>query len=482
MFYIDEIKMAIETLDVDNALKLFEKHRDEHGNDPEFIAAQAILCIQTQELETARDILLDGIKKHPNNVDLLYNIGYVYQSLGLGVQALEFYNYAIENTDDADLIDELKQLCSVLKESPSPGVNLFMKNFNNSSGVVGRLMQQALEAAGIPFNVFDLCDSQKISGEIKNTELYKVNLIISNVAFVHCEISTLLSFNFGFEDFYNIGYLIWELAELPDSFCSHLSMFQEIWTLSEFCTNAIKGKISVPVLTVPLYADSNRTVQENGRDLFGVKKDVFLFMTAFDCNSFMSRKNPLAAVRAFLEAFSPNNQNIGLMIKLTYSETYKKHIESLHHLLSNYPNIYYIDKYLTDEEMRTLLYISDTYITLHRAEGFGLIPLEAMALGTPVISTAWSGNMEYMNHMNTALVGYTLIPVDGQYVGTTQGDGFVWANPDIKEASRYMQQMVCDNEWKESLIINGKNTAIEHYNVTMMSRKISDRLKTLQLI
>jgi glycosyltransferase involved in cell wall biosynthesis len=182
---------------------------------------------------------------------------------------------------------------------------------------------------------------------------------------------------------------------------------------------------------------------------------VFLFLLAYDCNSFVSRKNPQAAIQAFLKAFSPQDSNVGLVLKLAYPEKYKEHIEELLNILAPYPNIYCIDKYLSDDEMRTLIQISDTYVTLHRSEGFGLVPMEAMALGTPVISTAWSGNMEYMNHMNTALVGYKMVPVAGQYVGSTPGDGLVWADPDVTEAAEYMRRMVVDKEWREKLITNG---------------------------
>ena len=101
--------------------------------------------------------------------------------------------------------------------------------------------------------------------------------------------------------------------------------------------------------------------------------------------------------------FTPDG-NVGLVLKLVNFENCSEHIDELHKILESYPNIYYIDKSFGCET-RTLIQISDACVTLHRSEGFGLVPMEAMALGTPVISTGWSGNMEYMTHMNTALVG-----------------------------------------------------------------------------
>jgi glycosyltransferase involved in cell wall biosynthesis len=356
------------------------------------------------------------------------------------------------------------------------GVNLFIHCLKSSAGVEGRLLQQSLEAARIRYQIIDLNDLQSY----KNTRLYNVNLVACHAAFMTQKF--MLTLGIDMKNYYNIGYYAWELAEFPDAFCSGLSNFQEVWTLSAFCTRSIEKKSHVPVLTVPLCVDNNRVVMENGRQLFNIDKDIFLFMFAYDCTSYVSRKNPQAAVQAFIKAFSSNDRHIGLILKLNYSENHKDHIEKLLEMLSLYPHIYCIDRYLSDDEMRTLLHTSDAFVSLHRSEGFGLLPLEAMALGTPVISTAWSGNMEYMNHMNTALVGYKLIPVNGEYVGSTPGDGYVWADPDIDEAAAHMRRLVFDKAWRESLIMNGKHTADKCLNTIITGKIIRERLEFLKLI
>lgn len=360
------------------------------------------------------------------------------------------------------------------------GVNLFIYCTNSSAGVEGHLLKMALEAAKIPYNLIDLSAPEKFSADIKGKPLYNVNLIVCHAASNTPE--TMLLFGLDLKKHYNICYWAWELAEVPDVYCKNLEMFQEFWTLSAFCTNALEKKTTVPVLTVPLYANPDRSVIEEGRKYFNINKDAFMFMLAYDCNSFVSRKNPQAAVQAFLKAFSPQDRHVGLVLKLAYPEKYKEHIEELQEILKPYSNIYCIDKYLSDDEMRTLIQVSDAYVTLHRSEGFGLVPMEAMALGTPVISTAWSGNMEYMTPMNTALVGYNMVPVAGEYVASTPGDGLVWADPDVDEAAEHMRRMVADKEWREKLIINGKYTANECYNVTTISKVMRNRLEFLKLI
>jgi glycosyltransferase involved in cell wall biosynthesis len=359
------------------------------------------------------------------------------------------------------------------------GINLFIHNMNNSAGVEGRLLRQALESAGIVYRIYNLSDFQQCVSMLSVQKPYNVNLVACHAA---SETPlTMLSLGLDLSNYFNIGYWAWELNELPDVFCSGLDIFQENWTISNFCTKAFEKRSRVPVLTVPLHTGNKRKLIQYDRHHFNIDENVYLFMIAYDCNSFVSRKNPHAAVEAFLEAFTPEDRRVGLLLKTVYSDNHKEHIEELLETLSLYANIYHVDQYLSDDEMESLIRVSDTFVSLHRAEGFGNLPLEAMALGTSVISTAWSGNMEYMNHMNTALVGYNMIPVNGEYVGSIPGDNLVWADPDISEASAHMRRMVSDKAWRDKLIKNGKYTADECYNATNVGKIMRDRLEFLNL-
>ena len=72
--------------------------------------------------------------------------------------------------------------------------------------------------------------------------------------------------------------------------------------------------------------------------------------------------------------------------------------------------------------------------------------MEAMSLGKPVIATAWSGNMTFMNHTNSCLVGYKLVPVRGVslnwYNAKFLGRGSRWADPDMEQAANWMRKLV----------------------------------------
>lgn len=69
-----------------------------------------------------------------------------------------------------------------------------------------------------------------------------------------------------------------------------------------------------------------------------------------------------------------------------------------------------IDLKLDYADVLSLCASCDILISLHRAEGFGLSLIEAMAMGKAVITTAYSGNMDFVNTNNACLVQYKLIP------------------------------------------------------------------------
>jgi len=89
----------------------------------------------------------------------------------------------------------------------------------------------------------------------------------------------------------------------------------------------------------------------------------------------------------------------------------------------------------------------DIFVSLHRSEGLGLVPLEAMRLGKAVVATGWSGNMSYMNNLNACLVGFDLVPTDhtSDYYGSRNlGIKAYWAEPDLDHAARWLLKLAED--------------------------------------
>ncbi len=56
-----------------------------------------------------------------------------------------------------------------------------------------------------------------------------------------------------------------------------------------------------------------------------------------------------------------------------------------------------VDEVWPYAQVQALIAGADVLVSLHRAEGFGLTPAEAMALGTPVLATAFSGVLDFLD-------------------------------------------------------------------------------------
>jgi glycosyltransferase involved in cell wall biosynthesis len=100
-----------------------------------------------------------------------------------------------------------------------------------------------------------------------------------------------------------------------------------------------------------------------------------------------------------------------------------------------------VDGYLDESSLSEFIGHADCYISLHRAEGFGLTPAEAMAWGRPVIATGYSGNLAFMTAENSYLVGYSLVPVPRAFRSVYR-TGSQWAEPRHDDAVAAMRAVV----------------------------------------
>ena len=103
-----------------------------------------------------------------------------------------------------------------------------------------------------------------------------------------------------------------------------------------------------------------------------------------------------------------------------------------------------IDADLEHGELIDLFTCADAYVSLHRSEGFGFGMAEAMALGKPVIATAYSGNLDFQTAANCCPVSYHVREITGddhvynEGIADVYERGAMRADPDIDQAARWM--------------------------------------------
>lgn len=275
-------------------------------------------------------------------------------------------------------------------------------------------------------------------------------------------------------DKYNIGFWTWELEDFPDRWRSSFECYQEIWTPSSFCQEVIARKSPIPVVRIP-YAVEVDEPPLLDRSSFGVPLEPFTFLTAFDMLSVFERKNPLAVVEAFVDAFGASS-DCHLVIKINHGDQRPSNLARLRAAAAGRP-ITIIDRAMSRDEVNALMLASDCFVSLHRSEGFGLGIAEAMHLGKPVIVTAYSGNMDFTKPDNAFLVGYRLCPV-GPGCDPYDPDRR-WADPCVAEAAAAMRLVRENGELRERRALEGRQFVRENLSPEAVGRLLKERLELI---
>jgi glycosyltransferase involved in cell wall biosynthesis len=276
-------------------------------------------------------------------------------------------------------------------------------------------------------------------------------------------------------DRYNIAYWAWELPEFPEAWVRQCAYFDEIWCPSEFVRAALAAKVELPVQVMPHAIDFPVPTGDT-RAPFGLPADRFLFLFAYDLNSYQERKNPLAVIEAYRRAF-PDEAGVALVIKTQNPARNAAAYARLTAALQGLRHVTLITETLARPEVYRLEAACDAFVSLHRAEGFGLGVAECMFLGKPVIATDWSATAEYLNAENGCPVRYrltTLTESHGPY-----REGQTWAEPDTDHAAEWMRRLQQDLALAARLGAAARETIRTRFSPAAVGALYRRRLGTL---
>jgi glycosyltransferase involved in cell wall biosynthesis len=234
---------------------------------------------------------------------------------------------------------------------------------------------------------------------------------------------------------YRIAYWAWELPDPPVGWAGCERNFAEIWTPSTFAQTSLAKLFRCQIHVVPHVVPAKQR-------RFRRRGERFTVLAMADTRSSLSRKNPEGALKAFRAAFG-TSQSARLILKLNGQNAELDRFERTIPGLIKADNVEIVRSYLDVGELATLYYRADAFLSLHRAEGFGLPMLEAMTYGVPVVATAWSGNMDFMGPSDSELVPYRLEPVSDWSGVYTES---VWAEPDVAAAARALRRLADDHD------------------------------------
>lgn len=225
-----------------------------------------------------------------------------------------------------------------------------------------------------------------------------------------------------------IGLFFWELPVFPGIWTRAIDTLEEIWVPTSFVATSLKTATTTTVRVVPLPVPINSLDQKTAREILGLPSEILMFLTVFDFSSYPERKNPIAVINAFSDAFPRQGGSSPVLVVKCHGAHFRgRYEQDLRMKCAENPNIILIDKVLPESDILRLQAATDVFVSLHRSEGFGLNLAECMAAGKLVIGTNFSGNVDFMNETNSLLVDFDMRRVaDGEYIA---GEGQWWADP-----------------------------------------------------
>jgi glycosyltransferase involved in cell wall biosynthesis len=204
-----------------------------------------------------------------------------------------------------------------------------------------------------------------------------------------------------------------------------------------------------------------------------VNDRTFTALAILNIASSFERKNPCAAIKAFRQAFG-NDPTCRLIVKHSNAFTYPEALQLMTEAAGGASNIVFLSDVMDAAGIDRLYAEADVVMSLHRAEGFGLVVAEAMLRGLPVVATGWSGNTDFLTRETGMPVGYNLIPArDPQ--DTYEHPEMCWADPNVAEAAAALRMLRADAELRAQL----GQRALLHATELFSSKLYGENAKTL---
>ncbi|QNI99006.1 putative beta-glycosyltransferase/ family 2 [Synechococcus sp. A15-62] len=388
--------------------------------------------------------------------------------------AIHKQNYRLLDTDKASITTRQLLAQSQNSRSKRPfGVNLIGHAYEIFGiGEDIRMAARALQAADVPCCVIHhpagndaACTDRSIDKLVSSDQdggPYAFNLVCMQAPiYARWLLKQGLS---GLNQRYTITAWPWETSQWPEAWKPLLEVTDEVWPSSTFTARALQepaAQADVPLQLMHMAAEipePNRFYSHSSRlftrNHLGLSNDAIVFVYSFDLNSTAIRKNPVAVLETFQQAFPlpqllaiqgrsdnthPLSERVELLIKTFPPRNFIPEWNWLQIRAQEDPRVHLLEANLERDEMLAIYGCSDVFVSLHRSEGFGRGLAEAFQLGLDVIATDYGGNADFCVGPLAHPVRCLEVPIPR--AAYPYADGHCWGEPDLNHAAQLMQEI-----------------------------------------
>jgi glycosyltransferase involved in cell wall biosynthesis len=385
--------------------------------------------------------------------------------------------------------DDVYRLLEVTGVEPqSFGLNV-IGSVSGGSGIAkhGQSTVNAAHAARVPVCMMDhgIHQSDPVEGRVPPYLVSQDFRFFANVSCFNPDAFPNFISRFRLDEassHHEIYYGNWEFPDYPKTYQEIARSFDEIWAPSQFALETWTKSIGIPASYMPLPVTVNAG-KNLTREYFGLPSNKYLFLFCFDFWSWLERKNPEACVDSFLEAFPSGTENVGLVLKTKSCDANHDSMEltkwqGIKAKAARDQRIHIIEQRFDDDELHDLMRCCDAFVSLHRAEGFGLSIAEAMLLGKPTIATNYSGSLDFTTNETACLVDCELVPVPAD-VTRRMGIESVWAEPNVSHAASLMRKLHAEPAFAKRIASAGQDMIMQHFSPSAIGNRISRRLQDI---
>ena len=263
---------------------------------------------------------------------------------------------------------------------------------------------------------------------------------------------------------YNIGFSYWETDTLPPNWRSRILECDEVWTTSSWAKQVFEentGHHNVQAFDLGVQSEIFHPSSEPSSN------KVFTFTHV---GSPSLRKNTQMAVDAFVKTFG-NNKDFKLIIKSIGPPDARYRVGGMNlGAISQHPRIEVIDYEISEHELAELYRSTDCLIYPTMGEGWGMIPFNAIACGTPTICTNATACTEYAEMSVPLNFTWSSQGTSGIYAGGR------WAYPDFDDLCDKMRYVVNNYDQVKQKTMESAKIIHKEYSWDNVVSKYEERL------